>query len=228
VFLQLTENPRYRRLIASFRAEKPADSKSAGPLDLIGILSRVGSSCTYLTCSLVVTPVAQEPSRVQSRRAFSSDGASRELCADRPRCRRNDRGGHHADFGAVSTAERVWLVDGADDPDPEAHARGGATWQVSWHSLGHACGSASSSLELRPSRLLPRVTLDGSFEFLAGVEVILKGFGALLSQLTIWAAFGAVSRDRLRSTARGNRRGADLPLRRRGAPGQFCSATPPA
>ena len=187
-------------MIASFRAENLKARKRWANWILIGILLAWILLLTYLTLFLVVTLAPKSiqgpvPASLLKRRLFPENFVPTVL---------NAAGTIGAAimliFGALSTASEFgWLTVQTiliQKPTRAAVLLGkflalaGATLLIS--ILVFAAAALAS---------FAAVTLDGSSSSWPAWEVVLKGFGALLLQLTIWAAFGAFLGIAFRSTA---------------------------
>ena len=187
-------------MIASFRAENLKTRKRWANWILVGILLAWILLLTYLVLFLVVTlsphsiqgPV---PASVLKRRLFPENfvptvlGAAGTIGA-----------AIMLIFGALTTASEFgWLTVQTiliQKPTRAAVLLGkflavaAATLLISILVFGAAALASFAA-----------VTLDGSSSSWPVWEVMLKGFGALLLQLTIWAAFGAFLGIAFRSTA---------------------------
>ena len=187
-------------MIASLRAESLKARKRWANWILIGILLAWILLLTYLTLFLVVTLSPKSiqgpvPASLLKRRLFPENFVPTVLGA---------AGTIGAAilliFGALSTASEFgWLTVQTiliQKPTRAAVLLGkflalaGATLLISILVFGAAALASFGA-----------VTLDGSSSSWPAWEVILKGFGALLLQLTIWAAFGAFLGIAFRSTA---------------------------
>ena len=187
-------------MIASFRAENLKARKRWANWILIGILLAWILLLTYLTLFLVVTLAPKSiqgpvPASLLKRRLFPENFVPTVL---------NAAGTIGAAimliFGALSTASEFgWLTVQTiliQKPTRAAVLLGkflalaGATLLIS--ILVFAAAALAS---------FAAVTLDGSSSSWPAWEVVVKGFGALLLQLTIWAAFGAFLGIAFRSTA---------------------------
>ena len=187
-------------MIASFRAEKLKARKRWANWILIGILLAWILLLTYLTLFLVVTLSPKSiqgpvPAGLLKRRLFPENfvptvlGAAGTIGA-----------AIMLIFGALSTASEFgWLTVQTiliQKPTRAAVLLGkflalaGATLLIAILVFGAAALASFAA-----------VTLDGSSSSWPAWEVMLKGFGALLLQLTIWAAFGAFLGIAFRSTA---------------------------
>jgi len=187
-------------MIASLRAESIKIRKRWANWILIGILLAWILLLTYLTLFLVVTLSPKSiqgpvPASLLKRRLFPENfvptvlGAAGTIGA-----------AIMLIFGALSTASEFgWLTVQTiliQKPTRAAVLLGkflalaGATLLISILVFGAAALASFGA-----------VTLDGSSSSWPAWEVILKGFGALLLQLTIWAAFGAFLGIAFRSTA---------------------------
>ncbi len=187
-------------MIASFRAENLKARKRWANWILIGILLAWILLLTYLTLFLVVTLSPKSiqgpvPASLLKRRLFPENfvptvlGAAGTIGA-----------AIMLIFGALSTAsEFSWLTVQTiliQKPTRAAVLLGkflalaGATILIGILVFGAAALASFAA-----------VTLDGSSSSWPAWEVMLKGFGALLLQLTIWAAFGAFLGIAFRSTA---------------------------
>jgi len=187
-------------MIASFRAEKLKARKRWANWILIGILLAWILLLTYLTLFLVVTLAPKSiqgpvPASLLKRRLFPENfvptvlGAAGTIGA-----------AIMLIFGALSTASEFgWLTVQTiliQKPTRAAVLLGkflalaGATLLISVLVFGAAALASFAA-----------VTLDGSSSSWPAWEVMLKGFGALLLQLTIWTAFGAFLGIGFRSTA---------------------------
>ena len=187
-------------MIASFRAENLKTRKRWANWILIGILLAWILLLTYLTLFLVVTLSPKSiqgpvPASVLKRRLFPENFVPTVLSA---------AGTIGAAimliFGALSTASEFgWLTVQTiliQKPTRVAVMFGkylavaAATLLISILVFGAAALASFAA-----------VTFDGSSSSWPAWDVILKGFGALLLQLTIWAAFGAFLGIAFRSTA---------------------------
>ena len=187
-------------MIASFRTENLKTRKRWANWILIGILLAWILLLTYLTLFLVVTLSPKSiqgpvPASVLKRRLFPENFVPTVLSA---------AGTIGAAimliFGALSTASEFgWLTVQTiliQKPTRVAVMFGkylavaAATLLISILVFGAAALASFAA-----------VTFDGSSSSWPAWEVILKGFGALLLQLTIWAAFGAFLGIAFRSTA---------------------------
>ena len=187
-------------MIASFRAENLKARKRWANWILIGILLAWILLLTYLTLFLVVTLSPKSiqgpvPASLLKRRLFPENFVPTVL---------NAAGTIGAAimliFGALSTASEFgWLTVQTiliQKPTRATVLLGkfltlaGATLLISILVFGAAALASFAA-----------VTLDGSSSSWPAWEVMLKGFGALLLQLTIWAAFGAFLGIAFRSTA---------------------------
>ncbi len=187
-------------MIASLRAESLKARKRWANWILIGILLAWILLLTYLTLFLVVTLSPKSiqgpvPASLLKRRLFPENFVPTVLSA---------AGTIGAAimliFGALSTASEFgWLTVQTiliQKPTRAAVLLGkflalaGATLLISILVFGAAALASFAA-----------VTLDGSSSSWPAWEVMLKGFGALLLQLTIWAAFGAFLGIAFRSTA---------------------------
>ena len=187
-------------MIASFRAENLKARKRWANWILIGILLAWILLLTYLTLFLVVTLSPKSiqgpvPASLLKRRLFPENfvptvlGAAGTIGA-----------AIMLIFGALSTASEFgWLTVQTiliQKPTRAAVLLGkflalaGATILIGILVFGAAALASFAA-----------VTLDGSSSSWPAWEVMLKGFGALLLQLTIWAAFGAFLGIAFRSTA---------------------------
>ncbi len=187
-------------MIASFRAENLKARKRWANWILIGILLAWILLLTYLTLFLVVTLSPKSiqgpvPASLLKRRLFPENfvptvlGAAGTIGA-----------AIMLIFGALSTASEFgWLTVQTiliQKPTRAAVLLGkflalaGATLLIGVLVFGAAALASFAA-----------VTLDGSSSSWPAWEVMLKGFGALLLQLTIWAAFGAFLGIAFRSTA---------------------------
>src|SRR2546429_4976019 len=187
-------------MIASFRAENLKTRKRWANWILIGILLAWILLLTYLTLFLVVTLAPKSiqgpvPASLLKRRLFPENfvptvlGAAGTIGA-----------AIMLIFGALSTASEFgWLTVQTiliQKPTRATVLLGkfltlaGATLLISILVFGAAALASFAA-----------VTLDGSSSSWPAWEVMLKGFGALLLQLTIWAAFGAFLGIAFRSTA---------------------------
>jgi ABC-2 type transport system permease protein len=187
-------------MIASFRAENLKARKRWANWILIGILLAWILLLTYLTLFLVVTLSPKSiqgpvPASLLKRRLFPENfvptvlGAAGTIGA-----------AIMLIFGALSTASEFgWLtvqtilIQKPTRPSVllgKFLALAGATLLISILVFGAAALASFAA-----------VTLDGSSSSWPAWEVVLKGFGALLLQLTIWAAFGAFLGIAFRSTA---------------------------
>jgi len=187
-------------MIASFRAENLKARKRWANWILIGILLAWILLLTYLTLFLVVTLSPKSiqgpvPASLLKRRLFPENfvptvlGAAGTIGA-----------AIMLIFGALSTASEFgWLTVQTiliQKPTRAAVLLGkflalaGATLLIGILVFGAAALASFAA-----------VTLDGSSSSWPAWEVMLKGFGALLLQLTIWAAFGAFLGIAFRSTA---------------------------
>ena len=187
-------------MIASLRAESLKARKRWANWILIGILLAWILLLTYLTLFLVVTLSPKSiqgpvPASLLKRRLFPENfvptvlGAAGTIGA-----------AIMLIFGALSTASEFgWLTVQTiliQKPTRAAVLLGkflalaGGTLLISILVFGAAALASFGA-----------VTLDGSSSSWPAWEVILKGFGALLLQLTIWAAFGAFLGIAFRSTA---------------------------
>ncbi len=187
-------------MIASFRAENLKARKRWANWILIGILLAWILLLTYLTLFLVVTLSPKSiqgpvPASLLKRRLFPENfvptvlGAAGTIGA-----------AIMLIFGALSTASEFgWLTVQTiliQKPTRATVLLGkfltlaGATLLISILVFGAAALASFAA-----------VTLDGSSSSWPAWEVMLKGFGALLLQLTIWAAFGAFLGIAFRSTA---------------------------
>src|SRR2546429_2076325 len=187
-------------MIASFRAENLKTRKRWANWILIGILLAWILLLTYLTLFLVVTLSPKSiqgpvPASVLKRRLFPENfvptvlGAAGTIGA-----------AIMLIFGALTTASEFgWLTVQSiliQKPTRAAVLLGkflavaAATLLISILVFGAAALASFAA-----------VTFDGSSSSWPAWEVILKGFGALLLQLTIWAAFGAFLGIAFRSTA---------------------------
>ena len=187
-------------MIASFRAENLKTRKRWANWILIGILLAWILLLTYLTLFLVVTLSPKSiqgpvPASVLKRRLFPENFVPTVLSA---------AGTIGAAimliFGALSTASEFgWLTVQTiliQKPTRVAVMFGkylavaAATLLISILVFGAAALASFAA-----------VTFDGSSSSWPAWEVILKGFGALLLELTIWAAFGAFLGIAFHSTA---------------------------
>jgi len=187
-------------MIASFRAENLKTRKRWANWILIGILLAWILLLTYLTLFLVVTLSPKSiqgpvPASVLKRRLFPENFVPTVLSA---------AGTIGAAimliFGALSTASEFgWLTVQTiliQKPTRVAVMFGkylavaAATLLISILVFGAAALASFAA-----------VTFDGSSSSWPAWDVILKGFGALLLQLTIWAAFGAFLGITFRGTA---------------------------
>ncbi len=187
-------------MIASFRAENLKARKRWANWILIGILLAWILLLTYLTLFLVVTLSPKSiqgpvPASLLKRRLFPENfvptvlGAAGTIGA-----------AIMLIFGALSTASEFgWLTVQTiliQKPTRAAVLLGkflalaGATLLIGVLVFGIAALASFAA-----------VTLDGSSSSWPAWEVMLKGFGALLLQLTIWAAVGAFLGIAFRSTA---------------------------
>ncbi len=187
-------------MIASFRAENLKAHKRWANWILIGILLAWILLLTYLTLFLVVTLSPKSiqgpvPASLLKRRLFPENfvptvlGAAGTIGA-----------AIMLIFGALSTASEFgWLTVQTiliQKPTRATVLLGkfltlaGATLLISILVFGAAALASFAA-----------VTVDGSSSSWPAWEVMLKGFGALLLQLTIWAAFGAFLGIAFRSTA---------------------------
>ena len=187
-------------MIASFRAENLKTRKRWANWILIGILLAWILLLTYLTLFLVVTLSPKSiqgpvPASLLKRRLFPENfvptvlGAAGTIGA-----------AIMLIFGALTTASEFgWLTVQTiliQKPTRAAVLLGkflalaAATLLISILVFGAAALASFAA-----------VTLDGSSSSWPAWEVMLKGFGALLLQLTIWAAFGAFLGIAFRSTA---------------------------
>jgi len=187
-------------MIASFRAENLKARKRWANWILIGILLAWILLLTYLTLFLVVTLSPKSiqgpvPASLLKRRLFPENfvptvlGAAGTIGA-----------AIMLIFGALSTASEFgWLTVQTiliQKPTRATVLLGkfltlaGATLLISILVFGAAALASFAA-----------VTFDGSSSSWPAWEVMLKGFGALLLQLTIWAAFGAFLGIAFRSTA---------------------------